>query len=46
MFPSYRNQSVDCRADEVTAFYVMGTSVVKGLSYLIFLIPGFTRFSF
>ena len=46
MFPSYRNQSVDCRANEVTAFYVMGTSVVKGLSYLIFLIPGFTRFSF
>ena len=32
MFPSYRNQSVDLLANQLTRFYMMGTLVVKGLS--------------
>ena len=31
MFPSYRNQSVDFLASQVTGFYMMGTLVVKEL---------------
>ena len=31
MFQSYRNQSLICRANQLTGFYMMGTLVVKGL---------------
>ena len=29
MFPSYKNQSVDLRANQLTSFYMMGTLVDK-----------------
>ena len=31
MFPSYRKQSVDCSANQLTGFYMMGTLVVRRL---------------
>ena len=31
MLPSYRNQSVDCKANQLTGFYIMGTLFVNGL---------------
>ena len=34
MFPSYRNQSVDCRENQLTGFYMMRTLVVKRLKEL------------
>ena len=34
MFPSYISQSVDCRANQLTGFYMMGTLVVKGLEQI------------
>ena len=32
MFPSYRSQSADLQANQLTGFYMMGTLVVKWLS--------------
>ena len=32
MFSSYRNQSVDFSANQLTGFYIMGTLVLKGLN--------------